>query len=122
MSWQVEDTLGGQLTGIDVAAGTEQYSSARALNPGELASFEVVANLFPAATDDMVVYVYHSVDGTVWPDTPNQSFVLSTDFDPHTMTFEVSGPKYVRLGFLSSGATDRHTAVDVRVVTDGVSA
>lgn len=89
-------------------AGTELFSSAVTLTPGELAHCEVEANPPATPTDDLLVRVYGTLDAATenWDDTPIFEFAIDKDTDPNKVSFIVSGLYKFRLGFIRDGTTD----------------
>lgn len=59
---------------------------------------------FPATpTDDSVISVYGSLDGTSWAATPLVDLVLDKDVDPNSIDFIVTGVSQFRIGLKRSG-------------------
>jgi hypothetical protein len=95
------------MTDVSVA-GSEQFSSAVTLNPGETAHVEVEADFPALPTDELVVAVYGTLDATSenWDDTAILKFNISKTPDPNKVSFVVSGVYRFRLGCVRSGSTD----------------
>jgi hypothetical protein len=118
MSWSNKT----QIETAASVAGTELYSSAVTLNPGELAHVEVEANPPATPTDDLLVRVYGTLDDSTenWDDTPVYEFAIDKDTDPNKVSFIISGLYKWRLGFIRDGTTDT-IVVDAYYRRDGVS-
>ena len=77
---------------------------------------------FPASpTDDAVISVYGSLDGTAWSATPLMVLVLDKDVDPNSIDFIVTGVYQFRVGVKRSGSTGTLTSADLAFRKDGVS-
>lgn len=117
MAWQTEsnETLSNLTT-------SEQFGSNRALNPGETAHVEVDVDFVASPTDDVIINVYGSIDGTNYDDTPFMSFTVDRATDPNQMSFIIRDVKSFRIGALMTGSTDTTTDVTINVITNGISA
>lgn len=100
---------------------TEQVSANIALNPGETAHVEVDANFIASPTDDILVRVYGSIDGTNYDDSPVFGMRIDKDVDPNQISFIVRGYKSFRIALLMNGGTDTTSDADINWILDGVS-
>ena len=118
MSWGAEQSA-TQLTTI---SDTEQiFDTKPALNPGELCHVTIDVDMAATPTDDLIVRVYTSLDGTNYDDTPYIEFTISKDTDPNQRSFVISGIYQFQVAVLSTGSTDDHTSADMSYRLDGVS-
>lgn len=118
MAWGSE-TSATQLTNIT----TEQFFDEEPqLNPRELAHVEIEVDFPTSPTDDAIVAVYGSLDGTNWDDTPLMEFTIDNGTDPNQVSFVVMGIYQFRVGVRRSGTTDTLTSADMDYRKDGVSA
>ena len=117
MAWGAKTTA-TQLTSIT----TEQlFDQSPTLNPRESAHCRVEVDFPTTPTDDAVISVYGSLDGTAWSATPLMSLVLEKDTDPNSIDFVVTGVYQFRVGVKRSGTTDTLTSADLAFPQDGVS-
>ena len=117
MAWGSKITA-RQLTSIT----TEQvFDQAPTLNPRESAHCRVVVDFPASPTDDAVISVYGSLDGTAWSATPLMALVLDKDIDPNSIDFIVTGVYQFRVGVKRSGSTDTLASADLAFRKDGVS-
>ena len=72
-------------------------------------------------TDDAVISVYGSLDGSAWSATPLVVLVLDKDVDPNSIDFIVTGVYQFQVGLKRSGFTDTITSADLACRKDGVS-
>lgn len=109
------------MTDVSVA-GTEQYSTAFTLNPGELVHVEVEGDFVASPTDNLIVKVYGTLDDSTenWDDTPFLQFQIDKGIDPNKVAFIVRSFYKCRLGCIRDGATDTIT-VNAWYRSDGVS-
>lgn len=107
-----------QLTSIT----TEQFFDVvPQLNPGESAHVTVEVNFPGSPTDDAIISIYGTIDGTNYDDTALFAFMMSRSIDPHQVSFLVSGVYQFRVGVKRSGTTDTFTSADMGVRTNGIS-
>lgn len=117
MAWSSE-TDATQLTSIT----TEQiFSTKPTLNPGESAHVRVDVDFPTTPTDDAIVAVYGSLDGTAYDDTAMFSRLVDSGTDPNQISFIVSGVYQFQVGVRRSGSTDTITSADMSYRTNGVS-
>ena len=117
MAWGSKITA-TQLTSIT----TEQvFDQAPTLNPRESAHCRVAVDFPASPTDDAVISVYGSLDGTAWSATPLMALVLDKDVDPNSIDFIVTGVYQFRVGVKRSGSTDTLASADLAFRKDGVS-
>jgi len=115
----------GSKTQIENAAsvtGTELFSDAVSLNPGESAHVQIVANS-GGTTDSLTVSVYSTLDASseVWDEVPVTQFLLDcTSGNDTEVSFLVSGVYKFKVGYVRSGSTDTIT-VNAYVRVDGIS-
>lgn len=103
-------------------AGTELYSTAVTLNPGESADIQVSGNS-SGTTDNLVIKVYGTLDDTTenWDTTAVWSQELDcTDGGPNLLSLNIFGKYKFRIGCVRSGSTDTITT-SVWYRTDGIN-
>jgi len=92
---------------------TEEYSSDVDLETdgyeGAVVTAEVDFDATP--TDDVIVSVYASLDGSNYDTEPLFSFTIDNGTDPAQVSFVVTDVPHFRLGIKQTGSTDSH---DVR--------
>lgn len=116
MAWGTEDNeTKSNLTTTEVFGGNQ------ALNPGEIAHVEVDADFIVSPTDNIIVRVYGSIDGTNYDDTPMMEFTIDKDTDPNQVSFIIHGVKSFRVGLLMDGSTDTTSDATINVIMDGVN-
>ena len=118
MAWS-GTTSATQLTSIT----TEQiFSTKPTLNPQETAHVTVDVDFPTTPTDNAIVAVYGSLDGTNYDDQPVFEFAVLNTNDPAQVSFIVSGYYQFQVGVRRSGTTDTLTSADLTYRLDGVSA
>lgn len=118
MAWGSKTQIASSLSIV----GTEQFSSAVSLNPGESAQVQVISNS-GGTTDSLVVSVYATLDTAteVWDEVPITQFFLDcTSGNDTEVSFIVSGVFRFRVGFIRSGSTDTLTT-NAYYRSDGIS-
>jgi len=118
MGWSEKSQIATNLSIV----GTEQYSSAVTLDPGESAHVQVISNS-GGTTDSLIISVYSTLDDSteVWDEVPIHQFLLDcTSGNDTEVSFMVSSVYKFRVGFVRSGSTDTLTT-NAYVRTDGVS-
>ena len=116
MAWQTEtNETKSNLT------STEVFGSNVALNPGESAHVEIDADFIVSPTDNILVAVYGSIDGTNYDDIPFMGFYIAREVDPGQVSFIVTGVKSFRVGLKMDGATDTTSDATINITTDGIS-
>lgn len=103
-------------------AGTELFSSAVTLNPGESAHVEVEGDFPVTPNDDLEVRVYGTLDDSTenWDDTPIYKFTISNSIDPNKASIVIIDVYKFRVGAIRTGATDTITT-NMWYRKDGVS-
>ena len=105
---------------------TMQVSStdiALALEPRELVHCQVIFDFPGTPTDDGEFQVLASPDdGTTWDTIPIMAFTADNGTDPNTVSFVISGYRYLRFQARLSGTTDTTTTCRLRYRKDGVAA
>jgi len=104
MSWGTKT----QIENAANVAGTELFSDAVTLTPGESAMIQVVANS-GGTTDNLIISVYTTLDDSTenWDTVPIYSFVLDcTDGADNDVSFIVSGVYKFYVGWVRNGVTD----------------
>ena len=102
---------------------TEQFFTVTPqLTPGETAHCVVDVDFPSTPTDNAIVSIYSTVDGTNWDDTAILAFSISNAIDPHQMSFLIAGVYQFRVGVKRSGTTDTITTADMDVRTNGIDA
>ena len=113
-SWGADTYIEGSAGSWTTLSGTtEEYSSDVDLETGGYEGAHIVVEVdFDASpTDDVIVNVYGSLDGSNYDKVPVSSFRLDKGTDPTQVSFLVTGLAHFRLGFKQTGATNSH---DVR--------
>lgn len=116
MAWGTEDNI--TKSNLDT---TEVFGNTHTLNPGETAHVEIDADFIASPSDNIIVNVYGSIDGTNFDDSPFDSFLIDKDTDPNQVSFLVRGIKGFRVGLLMDGGTDSTSDATINVIKDGVS-
>lgn len=100
-------------------AGTEQYSNAITLNPGESCDLQVVPT-FPGS-DNLLVYLYTTLDDDTeqWDDVPLQ-YLGRIASSKAARSFVINGFYRGRIGFVREGSTDT-IVVNAWMRKDGVN-
>ncbi len=120
MSWQNKTQIASALA----VSGTELFSSAVTLNPGELAHIQVVGNS-DGTTDNLIISVYTTLDASSenWDTVAIMSFELDcTDTNDNDVSFTLSGLYKFYIGFLASGTPTDTIATNAWYRSDGVDA
>jgi hypothetical protein len=121
MAWGTEQS-DTQQTAINNT--TEEFGGTITLLPGELLSGYVLADNEHASTvtDALRISFYISTDdGTTWSEEPILRFTyLPPTVSVNRVPVSVSGHKTIRIGYLSTGATNTYTA-QLKYKLDGVS-
>jgi hypothetical protein len=107
MAWGTKSQI---ITALSVA-GTEQFSGAVDLLPGELAVVQVQADFPGSPTDNLVVKVYTTQDSSAetWDNQTAAGLTLMNTLDPAVRSFPVSGCKRFKIGVVRDGTTDTIT-------------
>ena len=114
---------GAKISATQLTAITSEqfFDQAPTLSPRESAHCRVAVDFPASPTDDAVIAVYGSLDGTAWSATPLMVLVLDKDVDPNSIDFLVTGVYQFRVGVRRSGSTDTLTSADFAFRKDGVS-
>lgn len=107
MAWGSKTQIANALS----VAGTELFSDAVSLTPGELSHIQVIGNS-NGTTDNLVISVYTTLDDSSenWDTVPLMQFELDcTDGNDNDVAFIMSGVYKFRIGFVRSGSTDTIT-------------
>lgn len=107
MAWTSKTQIATTLS----VAGTELFSSAVTLTPGELTHIQVVGNS-GGTTDSLVISIYTTLDDTSenWDTVPIFTFTLDcTDGNDNDVSIPLSGIYRFRIGFVRDGSTDTIT-------------
>jgi type II secretory pathway pseudopilin PulG len=117
MAWTTKSQI---ITNLSVQ-GTEQFSGAVDLLPGELAVVQVKADFPTTPADNLVVRVYTTQDAATetWDNQTAAAMTLTNTKDPAVRSFPVSGCKRFKIGVVRDGTTDTIT-VDAWVSKDSV--
>jgi len=111
-----------QIENAASVAGTELFSDAVSLNPGELSHVQVIGNS-NGTTDSLVISVYATLDASSenWDTVPLFQFTLDcTDGNDNDISFMISGVYKFRLGFVRDGSTDTITT-NAYSIKDGIN-
>ena len=95
----------------DTLSGTtEEYTSAvDMVTNGYLgAHVEVDLNFDATPTDNLIINVWTSLDGSTWSDIAANSITVDNGTDPAQLGFVVEGWAYFRIGVVQDGSTDTH--------------
>lgn len=127
MSWGttvVSDTktfASAQTTWFIMEVGTADI--AVDLEPRELIHVQVIFDFPGSPNDDGEFQVLASPDdGTTWDTIPILAFTADQGTDPNTVSFVISGYRYLQFQARLSGTTDTTTTCVVRYRKDGVAA
>lgn len=107
MAWGSKTLIANALS----VAGTELFSSAVSLTPGELSHVQIVGNS-DGTTDSLVVSIYVTLDDSSenWDTVPILTFELDcTDGADNDVSIVISGVYRYRIGFVRTGSTDTIT-------------
>lgn len=118
MAWGSKTQIATNLSIV----GTEQFSSAVSLNPGESAQVQVISNS-GGTTDSLIVSVYGTLDASTetWDEVPITQFLLDcTSGNDTEVSFIVSRLYRFRIGFVRSGSTDT-LVTNAYYRSDGIS-
>lgn len=118
MAWGTKNTI----INAQSVSGTEVFSSAVGLNPGEVAHVQVEADFPATPTDNLIVKIYGTLDDTSenWDDTPLFQQEIDNGIDPNAISLVIAGVYKFRLGVIRDGSTDTIT-VNAYERRDGVS-
>lgn len=111
-----------QIENAASVGGTELFSDAVSLNPGELAHIQVVGNS-DGTTSSLIISVYTTLDASSenWDTVPITQFTLDcTDGNDNDVSFAISGIYKFRIGFVRDTGTDTITT-NAWYRSDGVS-
>jgi len=68
-------------------------------------------------TNSVTIYLYGSVDGTNFDDTPMDLIAGDKTTDPEQLTIMLfSPPAYLQIGFVQTGSTDSHDISSVKII------
>ena len=118
MAWGSKTQIASGLS----VAGTELFSSAVTLNPGELVHIQIVGNS-GGTTDNLDIAIYTTLDDSTenWDTVPLTPLQLDcTDGNDNDISIPLSGIYRFRIGFVRSGSTDTITT-NAWYRADGVS-
>jgi len=117
MPWNAEQNA-TQLVSIT----TEQFFDKKPiLNPGETCQVEIDCDFPGSPTDNLVVSVYATLDGSNFDIVPLFSQEIDNGDDPSRITLTLSGIYGFRIGVSRSGTTDTITSADMSYKTDGIN-
>jgi len=104
-------TSATQLTSIT----TEQFfTSVPLAAPNEIVHVDVDINFPTTPTDNAVISVYGSLQGTAdYDDIPFLTFIVDNGTDPSKVSFKVFGYYQFRVGVKRDGSTDTITSGDM---------
>ena len=105
-SRQTEETI---INAAGVTTGTWSGDVDLETNGMEGAHVTVEADFPASPTDNLIVEVRASLDGTNYDDTPLYSFELNNDTDPNQVSFVVRDVAHFKLFCKRSGTTDTIT-------------
>jgi len=105
-NWQSEETI---INAASVTTGTWSSDVDLETDGMEGAHVTVEADFPAGPTDNLVVEVRGSLDGTNYDDTPLYSFEIDNDSDPNQVSFIVKDVAHFKLYCYRSGSTDTIT-------------
>jgi len=105
-NWQSEQTI---INSVGVTTGTWSDDIDLETDGCEGAHVTVEADFPESPTDNLVVEVRGSLDGTNYDDTPLYSFEIDNDSDPNQVSFIVKDVAHFKLYCYRSGSTDTIT-------------
>ena len=110
-TWTATTFINAATEAYDTLAGTtEEYTSAvNMVTNGYLgAHVEVDLNFDATPTDNLIINVWTSLDGSTWSDIAANSITVDNGTDPAQLGFVVEGWAYFRIGVVQDGSTDTH--------------
>ncbi len=98
---------------VTLSGTTESFSSDVDLETDGLEGSHVIVeiNYDATPTDEVVIAIYGSLDGTNYDDTPIWSMQGDHDTDPQQLSFIIRDLAHFRIGVKQTGSTNSH---DVR--------
>ncbi|MFQ6036437.1 MAG: hypothetical protein ACE5NM_11425 [Sedimentisphaerales bacterium] len=105
-NWQTEETI---INAASVTTGTWSSDVDLETLGCEGAHITVDADFPASPTDNLVVEVRASLDGTNYDDTPLYKFEIANDTDPNQVSFVVRDVAHFKLYLYRSGSTDTIT-------------
>jgi len=105
-NWQTEETI---INAANVTTGTWSSDVDLETNGMEGAHVTVGADFPASPTDNLVVEVRASLDGTDYDDTPLYKFEIDKGTDPNQVSFVVKDVAHLKLYVYRSGSTDTIT-------------
>jgi hypothetical protein len=105
-NWQAEQAI---INAVEVTTGTWSDDIDLETLGCEGAHITIDADFPESPTDNLVVEVRASLDGTNYDDTPTYSFEIDNDTDPNQVSFIVKDVAHVKLYVYRSGNTDTIT-------------
>ena len=105
-NWQTEQTI---INAASVTTGTWSSDVDLETDGCEGAHVTVDADFPASPTDNLVVEVRASLDGTNYDDTPLYKFEIANDTDPNQVSFIVKDVAHFKLYLYRSGSTDTIT-------------
>lgn len=117
MAWSTE-TAATQLTSI---TSEQFFDQTPTLTPGETVHVQVSVDFPSSPTDDAIVSIYASLDGTDYDLTPRVQLRLLRMIDPNRVSVTLTGMYQFRVGVKRSGTTDTLTSADMSFRKNGVS-
>jgi len=102
--------IGDADTFVTLSGTTEQLSAGIDMASGQWKGAHVIADIdFDAGpTDNVVVNIYGSLDGTNWDDTAAYSITIDKGTDPNQISVNIANLAYFRIGLVQDGSTDSH--------------
>ena len=117
-NWQAAVTI---INGVAVTTGTNSIDVDLETNGFEGSHVIVEADFPGGPTDNLIVQVHASLDGTNYDDTPMFSFVIDKGTDPNQVSFIVKDVAHFRLTVLRDGSTDTITVTAIQQVWNWTS-
>ncbi len=105
-TWATETAI---MSAVAVTTGSASTAVDLKTNGYEAAHVTVDADFPLTPTDNLVVEVQASLDGTNWDDTPIHKFTIDNATDPNQVSFVVKDVAQFRLYCYASGTTDTIT-------------
>lgn len=105
-TWAAEQTI---MNAASVTTGTLSTDVDLETDGYEGAQVQVEGDFPGGPSDDLILEILASLDGTNYDDTPIQSITISKDTDPNQITFLIRDLTHFKINAKRSGSTDTIT-------------